>query len=218
MKGIATHARCSIGVVSKVLCLYQKYGEVKDPFRQYTGRLLKLRKADLRFIAHHRMWCREGKGNLSIAHLSKFICSAASYSTNFSRHSSTRVANNGIKERINSEDVVRTAYLWFDLLCLAVGNLTWAHAKKSWVSQNYANGSNSLNRSIYWYPHPSIALPDITASYILDSWWLCGGQGDIKYAFKIQYSCITYSRNICFEFSSLQSRCLNPCCLAPLFQ
>ena len=55
MKGIATHARCSIGVVSKILRLYQEYGEVKDPFRQNTGRLLKLRKADLRFIAHHRM-------------------------------------------------------------------------------------------------------------------------------------------------------------------
>ena len=141
MKEIATHARCSIGVVSKVLYLYQEYGEVKDPFRQYTGQLLKLSKADLESIAHCRTWCREGKGNLSIVHLSEFICSAASYSTNFSRHSSTRVTNNRIKERINGKDVVRTAYQWFDLLCLAVGNLMWAHAKKSWVSQNYANGS-----------------------------------------------------------------------------
>ena len=34
------------------------------------------------------------------------------HSTKFSRHSGTRVANNGIKERINGEDVVRTACQW----------------------------------------------------------------------------------------------------------
>jgi len=32
LKEIETHVRCSIGVVSKVLRLYQEYGEVKDPF------------------------------------------------------------------------------------------------------------------------------------------------------------------------------------------
>ena len=44
------------------------------------------------------------KAMLSIAHLSEFMCSAASYSTNFTRYSSTRVADNRMKERINDED------------------------------------------------------------------------------------------------------------------
>ena len=41
---------CSIGTVSNVLCLYQEYGEFKDPFRQRTGRPPKLSKADLKFL------------------------------------------------------------------------------------------------------------------------------------------------------------------------
>ena len=50
MKEIATHARCSIGTVSNVLRLYREYGEVKDPFRQRTGRPSNLSEADLRFL------------------------------------------------------------------------------------------------------------------------------------------------------------------------
>ena len=48
----------------------------------------------------------------------------------------------GIKVKQGGEKR-KPAYQWFNLLCLAVGNLTWAPAKKSWVSQNYANGSNA---------------------------------------------------------------------------
>jgi transposase len=37
MQQIAEQARCSIGTVSNVLCLYREYGEVKDPWRQRRG-------------------------------------------------------------------------------------------------------------------------------------------------------------------------------------
>jgi transposase len=50
MKEIAVQARCSIGTVSNVLCLYREYGKFKDPFRQRTGRPSKLSKADLKFL------------------------------------------------------------------------------------------------------------------------------------------------------------------------
>ena len=50
------------------------------------------------------------KAILSIAHLSEFMCSAASDSTNSARYSSTRVADNRTKKRINNEDLARTAY------------------------------------------------------------------------------------------------------------
>ena len=36
MSEIATRARCAIGTVSNVLCVYWEYGEVQDPFRQHT--------------------------------------------------------------------------------------------------------------------------------------------------------------------------------------
>lgn len=50
MAQIAEHAHCSIGTVSNVLHIYHEYGNVKDPFRQYTGQPSKLSKADLRFL------------------------------------------------------------------------------------------------------------------------------------------------------------------------
>src|SRR6266567_384783 len=50
MAEIAAQARCSIGLVSKVLRNYRDYGQVNDPFRQRTGRPSKLSKADLKYI------------------------------------------------------------------------------------------------------------------------------------------------------------------------
>ena|SRR6266545_251992 len=50
MKEIAAQARCSIGTVSNVLCLYREYSEFKDPFRQCTGQPPKLSEADLKFL------------------------------------------------------------------------------------------------------------------------------------------------------------------------
>ena len=50
MAQIASQARCSIGTVSNVLRVYREYGDVKDPFRQYTGRPSKLSEADLKFL------------------------------------------------------------------------------------------------------------------------------------------------------------------------
>jgi len=50
MAEIAAQARCSIGTVSNVLRVYREYGEVKDPFRQYTGRPSTLSEADLKFL------------------------------------------------------------------------------------------------------------------------------------------------------------------------
>ncbi len=51
-----------------------------------------------------------------------------------------------------------------DLLCLAVGMLTWSHAKKSWVSMIYAKGSNNSGdaQSLYvWHTQK------------LETWGLC---------------------------------------------
>jgi len=50
MAEIAARARCAIGTVSNVLRVYREYGEVQDPFRQYTGRPSKLSEADLKFL------------------------------------------------------------------------------------------------------------------------------------------------------------------------
>ena len=36
--------------MSFVSTRYREYGEVQDPFRQYTGQALKLSKADLKFL------------------------------------------------------------------------------------------------------------------------------------------------------------------------
>ena len=47
MAEIAAQARCSIGLVSKVLRYYREFGQVRDPFRQYTGRPSKLSEAGL---------------------------------------------------------------------------------------------------------------------------------------------------------------------------
>lgn len=48
MAEIAAQARCSIGLVSKVLRNYRDYGQVNDPFRQRTGWPSKLSEADLK--------------------------------------------------------------------------------------------------------------------------------------------------------------------------
>jgi len=50
MAEIAAQARYSIGLVSKVLRYYREYGQVRDPFRQHTGRPSKLSEADLKYI------------------------------------------------------------------------------------------------------------------------------------------------------------------------
>src|SRR6266567_6099714 len=50
MAEIAAQARCSIGLVSKVLRNYRDYGQDNDPFRQHTGRPSKLSEADLKYI------------------------------------------------------------------------------------------------------------------------------------------------------------------------
>jgi transposase len=50
MAEIAAQGCCSIGLVSKVLQHYWEYGQVRNPFRQYTGRPSKLSEADLKYI------------------------------------------------------------------------------------------------------------------------------------------------------------------------
>jgi hypothetical protein len=41
---------CSIGLVSKILRYYWGFGQVRDHFRQYTGRPSKVIEADLKYI------------------------------------------------------------------------------------------------------------------------------------------------------------------------
>ena len=50
MQDISTTATCSIGLVSNVLCNYQQYGQVNDPYSCQTGHPSYLNADDLHFL------------------------------------------------------------------------------------------------------------------------------------------------------------------------
>ena len=51
MEEIATKQRVSIGLVSKVVCLHQLYGQVTDPFVHHAGRPSFLEHDDLEYLS-----------------------------------------------------------------------------------------------------------------------------------------------------------------------